>query len=550
MGAEQAGAVGRGRVGRQLGEPRGDQLAGADGVAAGDQGVGGADHETGVVDPEPRDPVGVLEQLQRLLVVVGRLVGTADGHRLVARLDARRHRPVEVVGPAGVERQLRRGPPGGAAGQRGDVARVQSHPLPRQQVVVDRLTEQRVTEGVEVAADLEYVHLDGLPDAGVELVGRHVGGGGEQVVGDPSTRDAGDPDDLPGALGEPVEAHQQQVGEVTGDVAVGAGARGDELLDEEGVALGPLDDPAHRALVETGRRELVDQRPHGLGRQRAEGEPPDLGQPGPLGDLAAQRVAAVQVVGAVGRDDGDRAREGAGEQEAEHVAGGLVGPVEVLDDEQHGGLGGGRLEQGVHGHQGVAAVGAAAVLVGGVADDAGAPARLEPGQGRVHGGDGLDQVGVALVEPAEHLAEGEIGQGAVAEVETVAGQDLPAGVEGVVAQRPQQAGLADAGVAGQQHRPLRRPRLGGAHGVVEHGDGLGELGVSPDHGQAAVCGHGHHHDVRHRQDRHGCDRLSASGAPRWGRWPRSAAARTRGCVPPGWRPCSAPPAGGGSRSPR
>ena len=82
--------------------------------------------------------------------------------------------------------------------------------------------------------------------------------------------------------------------------------------------------------------------------QRAELEPLDAAQPRPLGDLAAERVAAVQVVGAVRRHDRHRRLERPGEQEAEQVAGRLVGPVAVLDDQQHRGHRGSLLQQGVH----------------------------------------------------------------------------------------------------------------------------------------------------------------------------------------------------------
>ena len=59
---------------------------------------------------------------------------------------------------------------------------------------------------------------------------------------------------------------------------------------------------AHRVGVQP-----VDQAAHVPGQQRLELHPLDAGQPGPLADLAAQRVAAVQVVGAVGHDEGDPA---------------------------------------------------------------------------------------------------------------------------------------------------------------------------------------------------------------------------------------------------
>ena len=65
-------------------------------------------------------------------------------------------------------------------------------------------------------------------------------------------------------------------------------------------------------------------------------------------------------------------------------------------------------------------------------------------------GDRGQHLGGGDLEAAEDLGEGEVGKGAVGEVEAVAGDDLPAEVEGAVAQRGEEAGLADAGVAGEE----------------------------------------------------------------------------------------------------
>jgi hypothetical protein len=56
-----------------------------------------------------------------------------------------------------------------------------------------------------------------------------------------------------------------------------------------------------------------------------------------LGQQRAQRVRPVQVVGAVGGHD-QRAvqRPLVADQEGQQVPGGLVGPVQVLDDQRHG----------------------------------------------------------------------------------------------------------------------------------------------------------------------------------------------------------------------
>ena len=84
----------------------------------------------------------------------------------------------------------------------------------------------------------------------------------------------------------------------------------------------------------------------------------------------------------------------------------------------------------------------------------------EPEQGRVAPGDLVEEVGQLTGDAAGDLGEGEVGKGAVGEVEAVPGQHPPAGVVPAVAQLGQQPGLADAGVAGQEHG--RRGRRGRA----------------------------------------------------------------------------------------
>ena len=276
------------------------------------------------------------------------LVGAGHRHRLVAGPDAGVERGVEVVGQPGVPGQLGGGAAAHALAERLGVLGVQPHPLARQQVVVDGFAEEGVPEGVPAVAGDQQVHLDRLPQPLLELDGREPGRRDEQVVGDLAAGDAGHPDHLPGGLVEPVQADQQHVGEIVGDPAAGLGGRTDQLLDEERVALGAAHDRAQLLLADRARREAGDEQPDLVVAERAQLEPLDAAQPRPLGDLATERVAAVQVVGAVRRHDRHLPLEGTGEQEAEQVAGRLVGPVAVLDDQQHRGHRGGLLQQGVH----------------------------------------------------------------------------------------------------------------------------------------------------------------------------------------------------------
>ena len=163
--ARQAGGASAAELVELLGEQRG----GAGRLAGAGQGLGGAHGQLGEVDVARGAPGRVGEQLEGLLVVVRRLVGAGHRHRLVAGPDAGVERGVEVVGQPGVPGQLGGGAAAHALAERLGVLRVQPHPLAGQQVVVDRLPEQGVPEGVGAVAGDQQVHLDGLPQPLLEL---------------------------------------------------------------------------------------------------------------------------------------------------------------------------------------------------------------------------------------------------------------------------------------------------------------------------------------------------------------------------------------------
>ena len=115
---------------------------------------------------------------------------------------------------------------------------------------------------------------------------------------------------------------------------VGGATGADELRDEQRVTPGPLVKVVGygppRRLAEHARGQLV-----GLGS----GEPGQLDtvdttHPRQLGEVRTQRVALAQGVGAVG-DDGQHAGTGqtTARQKCQQVASGLVGPVQILDDQ-------------------------------------------------------------------------------------------------------------------------------------------------------------------------------------------------------------------------
>ena len=175
-------------------------------------------------------------------------------------------------------------------------------------------------------------------------------------MGDPAAGAGRGAHHLPAGVVELVEAHEQQVGEVARERrSVGRAlsrpaepARTDELLGEERVALGALHDPGDVALVDRAGLQRADEAADHVVGQRGQLHPQHSGEPRPLGDDRAKRMAPVQVVGAVGPDDGDGRPELPGQQEAHEVPGGAVCPVEVLEDHEHRAFGAQRLEGSVH----------------------------------------------------------------------------------------------------------------------------------------------------------------------------------------------------------
>jgi hypothetical protein len=455
-------------------------------------------------------PLGLLgatrvgQQLQCLLVVVGGLVGTADRARLVTGADARGQCRREVHRKAGVAGQLGGRAAGAALAERRGVRLVQPDPLAGQEVVVDRLAQEGVPEQVALLVREQDVHLDGLAQSLVQTVGVEAGGLAEHVVGDAAAGDAGRAHHLAGLVVEPVEADQQHVGELRRDPATGTEGGPDELLDEERVALGPAHDVGDLVLLEMAGVQLVDEGAD-IGRlQWLELEALDAADPRPLRHLRPERVPSVEVVGAVRRHHGHRPVEGAGEQEAEHVAGRPVGPVGVLDDQEHRGLLGGRLEEEVHGLEQVGAVEGRTVarLVGAEHAAAG----LEPAERRVDAGDVPDHIGEIVGQSAEHLGEREVRERAVAEVKTVPGEHLPALGVGQVAELGEEPGLADPGVAGQQNGPGRDAV--GVRTDAEHRSKLRQLGVPSHQGLAGMPRHGAHHVAFADARAHGLARVA------------------------------------------
>lgn len=246
-----------------------------------------------------------------------------------------------VVGALG-----RTGLPGEESGERA----VQPDPLARQQIGVDGLAGQGVPEGVRaVLARDQQLSSDGLAQRRLQGVLRQLYRVVQQFVLDAPPGDRGRAQHLLGGVGQLLDADEEYVGEAArhdggGRVDV-TGQRGEQLLRVEGVPLGAFDDTADGGVGEGLGPQGAHQAGHFGVSQRAQFETVHGGQPDQFGEQGAQGVAAVQVVRAVGGEDGQPVGRGTGrrvlqeaaaEEEAEEVAGGLVGPVEVFEDQEEG----------------------------------------------------------------------------------------------------------------------------------------------------------------------------------------------------------------------
>ena len=229
--------------------------------------------------------------------------------------------------------------------QRARQSAVHLRSLARQQVVVDHLAQQRMAEAVALVVhrddDVARHRLaERVAQAG-RVEPRH--GGHERVVRGGL---AGEPaDQLLGRRREPLHAQHQRVAERGRQRAAAVEAGGEDLLGVEGVPLAaPVDAPDELRLgpVRKDALELLGQL---VGREPRQLEEARVGVARELSEQRAERMAAVQLVRAVGADDQDPLAADCSCEEPDEVARRAVRPVQVLDDEEDGARLGERVEK-------------------------------------------------------------------------------------------------------------------------------------------------------------------------------------------------------------
>ncbi len=415
--------------------------------------------------------------------------GSADAAGVVGRFERGGQRPGQVVAPAGVVHPLGGGARTRVGGQVGGDRGVQPHRLAGEEVGQHGFAEQGVPEAVAaVVVDDEEVVVDGLGERPLDLLRRELDDRCQPLVPHHAAGDGGHAQHLLRGGRSLLHPRHQDVGQRPRQCLV-VHARGQQLLGEERIALGPGDDVVERALGEPAdlSGEPLHQLPHRGGGQGRELDALDPGQPDELGEQGPQRVPPVQVLGAVGGDHEDRLVDQPGQQVPQQVAAGAVGPVQVFEHEQQRRRRSqlaqemrGRLEQlqtaVVHRLRG-GPVGqrAAEVLPLPRWPDGrhGPGAGEQRGEHRVLPRDG-SQAGIGGDRP-EQVDERKVGQTDVAQVDAVTGEHAQPGRGGATAQLVEQPGLADPRVTGEEHRG-RAP----GHRAVHVREQPGELLVPAD----------------------------------------------------------------------
>ena len=220
------------------------------------------------------------------------------------------------------------------------VGRVMAAALGRQEIVVRRLLQEGVTKSVARARAIRHDRHD---PRGHRLAHRrlhafvvHCSDVADEIMLDRSARHSREPEDLLGVVGQcgnPAEEHLAQVRRER--VSRKQGIGGEELLRVERVSLRAIGDRSERGLIGWRSLDGLDE-PGQLGHsERLDGQACDARSPLHLGQPRADRMASVELVGAIGPDDHEALVPGRSGDECQDFAGRAIRPVEVLDDHKH-----------------------------------------------------------------------------------------------------------------------------------------------------------------------------------------------------------------------
>ena len=353
--------------------------------------------------------------------------------------------------------------------ERCGIRRVEPLALAGEEVVVDGGALQVVGQGVRAVDRREQPTGHGETDGAVHRRLVEPDKATQQTVRHGMADDRGGLDDRARLVREAVEPADEQVGEGAGHAGRVARAvqPGRQRPHEVRVAAGAAAHVRGDVSARGAPGDVGHERGHLLLGEWLEVEAVHGREPPEVAEQPSRPGAPGQPFGAHGRDDEQPFRAHAAEQEAEEGCRRRVEPLEVLDHHDDGATAPAQLAQ--QGRRGVEDPKRPSLVRGVVAHGCAVGQRGHEG-GR---GEDISDLGVGvglLAHGACQVDQREVGQPRFPDVDALRPQHEGLRRCRLVEQRAHEAGLADPGLAGEQHRSC--VALGGARESVPEGGQL------------------------------------------------------------------------------
>jgi hypothetical protein len=208
---------------------------------------------------------------------------------------------------------------------------VQGGAFAREEVAVDGLAAEGVAERVQLTDPDHQLPTDRVAQGGVESDRVEIGDISEEWVADSAADHGGGLEEPLGRRVDPGDTLEDEVADRGREVGPTSG--GDEFFDEERIAVGSIGDGIQEARRWRRPGELADQLADLARPQRAEDHLPRTPGPNELTEGDGQAGGTVALRWPARPNDHHTRRPNRVGDEQQQVAGGLVCPVEVLDDD-------------------------------------------------------------------------------------------------------------------------------------------------------------------------------------------------------------------------
>ena len=233
-------------------------------------------------------------------------------------------------------------------GQYGGEALVQRPAFGGQEVGGDDLAEQRVTQSQGAGRSVRGQHAgrNRFADRLVQVGRRSVRDGRDELLRDGPAGECNDAHHTPRSIREGGHLARQDLAQRPRQRPATTALVGrHQLFDEEGVALGPGVDAIHEPVVHRMTAQGIDLSRDVVTRQAGEIDPARPGIPLQATEPARDRMAHGEVVGPHAQHEQESFLVEVASQERHEIAGRAIDPVQVLEHERGGRLGGQVAEQ-------------------------------------------------------------------------------------------------------------------------------------------------------------------------------------------------------------